>query len=421
MLRALGYCRSCGLAMRLLVAWAAQITFLTAALFVITLHLLTPSRLSPAKPGSLRTLGVASDIFVISLQRRTDRRSGMLKLADIMHLNFTWVDAVDANDPDIAKIMQHVRAQRYLESLSSFKPGSFKDAVTHSTPDGLFGSDLWTLNASDPRAATQNSNKLSVSRNLVDTDVPIPCTKGSPFRPLAVPPGKPGKTTVLSKQMVACWHSHLQLIRRIVRAPEHRVAIVFEDDVDLEWDVEARLVALWPYMPQDWDIVFLGPSHNPVRHRDKPAAPPFHPFHPFPPANAHSPGYCWSDESRNAPIISINETSLHPSYSPQCTHAYALSTRGARRLLEYLRHPAFAYSRAIDQAIAWLVRRGHLKSYSIVPPVAIQTREGRSDIWEEENGSSWKESLRFSARMVVQSRAPDRFDWASGWWMGTYT
>jgi hypothetical protein len=73
-------------------------------------------------------LGVASHIFVISLRRRTDRRSDMLKLADIMHLNFTWVDAVDANHPDIPKIMQHVRAQRYLESLPSFKPGSFKDA-----------------------------------------------------------------------------------------------------------------------------------------------------------------------------------------------------------------------------------------------------------------------------------------------------
>jgi GR25 family glycosyltransferase involved in LPS biosynthesis len=99
----------------------------------------------------------------------------------------------------------------------------------------------------------------------MDSDAPIPCTKGSPFRPLAVPPGKPGKTTLLSKPMVACWHSHLQLIRRIVRAPEHRVSLVFEDDVDLEWDVEARLVALWPYLPQDWDIVFLGSSRISMR------------------------------------------------------------------------------------------------------------------------------------------------------------
>ena len=133
------------------------------------------------------------------------------------------------------------------------------------------------------------------------------------------------------------------------------------------------------------------------------------------------PGYCWSDESRIAPITSVKETSLHPSYSPQCTHAYALSHRGARHLFDYLRHPAFAYSRAIDQAIAWLIRRGHLKSYSIVPPVAIQAREGRSDIWEGENGSSWKEKLRYSARARIQRKAPDRFDWRGGWWMGIYT
>ena len=197
----------------------------------------------------------------------------MLKLADVMRLNFTWVDAVDANDPDIAKIMQHVRAQRHLESLPSFKPGSFKDAFTQATPDGLFGSDLWTLDASDPRVAG-NTNLLSVPRSLVDPVVPIPCTKGSPFRPLAVPPGKPGKTTLLSKPMIACWHSHLRLIRRIARAPEHSVSLVLEDDVDLEWDVEARLVALWPYLPKDWDIVFLGSFYTQCTVRERHKLPP---------------------------------------------------------------------------------------------------------------------------------------------------
>jgi len=256
-----------GLAMRLLVSLAAQMTLFAlfaAVLFVFVIL----SHSTPPRP--FRTLGVASHIFVISLQSRPDRRSGMRKLADIMHLNFTWVDAVDANHPDIPKIIQHVRAQRYLEFLPSFKPGSFKDAFTQATPDGLFGSDFWTMDASDPRAA-RNTNVLSVPRKLADTDVPIPCTKGSPFRPLAVPPGKPGKTTLLSKPMVACWHSHLQLIRSIVRAPQHHVSLVFEDDVDLEWDIEARLVTLWPYLPQDWDIVFLGSSHTPctVRERHK--------------------------------------------------------------------------------------------------------------------------------------------------------
>ena len=242
----------------------AQILLL--AVLVILVCLWKPARLFHlAEPGTSRTsrtLGVASDIFVISLPRRADRRNEMLRLADVMHLDFTWVDAIGANNPDIDKIMQHVRAQRYLESLPSFKPGSFKDASIQSTPDGLFGSDLWTLNTSDPRVA-QNIDVSSIFRNLMDGDVPIPCTKGNPFRPLAVPPGKPGKMTLLSKPMVACWHSHLQAIRRIVRAPENRVSLVFEDDIDLEWDVEARLVALWPFLPQDWDIVFLGSSHTP--------------------------------------------------------------------------------------------------------------------------------------------------------------
>lgn len=252
-------------AMRLLASSPGQIILL-AAVFVIVLCLWPPTVLfRSARPAVLRTgrsLGVASNIFVISLRRRMDRRSDMLKLADTLRLDCTWVDATDANHPNIDKIMQHVRAQRHLELLPSFKPGSFKDVFTQSTPDGLFGSDLWTVHAPDPRVG-QNTSTLPMSSDLMDKDAPIPCTKGSPFRPLAVPPGKPSKTTLLSRPMIACWHSHLQVIHRIVRASESHVSIVFEDDVDLEWDVEARLVALWPSLPQDWDIVFLGSSHSP--------------------------------------------------------------------------------------------------------------------------------------------------------------
>ena len=38
---------------------------------------------------------------------------------------------------------------------------------------------------------------------------------------------------------------------------------------------------------------------------------------------------------------------LHPSFGPKCTHTYALSRSGARRLLLHLRHPPFAYSWAL--------------------------------------------------------------------------
>jgi hypothetical protein len=59
----------------------------------------------------------------------------------------------------------------------------------------------------------------------------------------------------------------------------------------------------------------------------------------------------------------------------------------------YLRYPPFAYSRAVDQAIAWLVESGKLKSYSLVPSVVVQRKADKSDILDG-FGSSWKDELR---------------------------
>ena len=112
-------------------------------------------------------------------------------------------------------------------------------------------------------------------------------------------------------------------------------------------------------------------------------------------------GHCWSEESEKPSIASYRSliltvtesvTTLHPSTSPKCTHAYVLSRRGARRLAIYLRHPPFAYSRAIDQAISWLVESGKLESYSVVPSVVVQRKVDDSDIFGGK-GSSWRDNL----------------------------
>ena len=62
----------------------------------------------------------------------------------------------------------------------------------------------------------------------------------------------------LSRGMVACWLSHVGVLRQIVEG-ELRSALILEDDVDMEWDVEERLVGMWGSLPKDgWDIVYLG-------------------------------------------------------------------------------------------------------------------------------------------------------------------
>lgn len=66
---------------------------------------------------------------------------------------------------------------------------------------------------------------------------------------------------------------------------------------------------------------------------------------------------------------------------------------GARRLLLHLQYTPFAYSRAIDQAIAWLIESGRLKGYSIVPSIVAQRKIVQSDVMPGK-GSKWKDRLR---------------------------
>ena len=47
------------------------------------------------------------------------------------------------------------------------------------------------------------------------------------------------------------------MLRKIADG-EDDVAIILEDDVDLEWDLERRLRYLWQFLPSDWDQVMLG-------------------------------------------------------------------------------------------------------------------------------------------------------------------
>ncbi|KAJ3810242.1 hypothetical protein F5876DRAFT_76961 [Lentinula aff. lateritia] len=136
---------------------------------------------------------------------------------------------------------------------------------------------------------------------------------------------------------------------------EH-ISIILEDDIDIEKDIRRRLHRIWINLPDDWDIVFLG--------------------------------HCWSNESFWPAIYlptessenqytstkGVSENTLHPSYSPKCTHAYALSPPGVRKLLAHLEYPPFAYSRAIDQAYAWLVSSDRINAYSVVGSVVVQVK-----------------------------------------------
>ncbi|KAG8847262.1 hypothetical protein FRB91_011942 [Serendipita sp. 411] len=399
-------------------------------------------------------------MFVISLERRPDRRNELNQLFEAHGLSTVnssgsvfgngsetakpsvlYVNATDSDEAVVARILAHVRWQRRKEQQEQLqrvsnptgKGGRARHSFTEALGKSLlepWGSDLWVQPRIDPTSAYEwdiESESYLPKDDLLDpdSDHPVFAERGNPFNPhklfgVELQTNDTDKTltgfnstvigelrptslinlTPLTKGVIGCWHSHATIIRQLAFeslrenidpiVEGNQTYIILEDDVDFEWDIESRLIALWPSLPLDWELVMLG--------------------------------HCWSNELRYAPIKTINirpsidhiplpasgnhqayTTSLRPSSSPLCTHAYAVSVRGAVHLSQLLRHPSFAYSRPLDQAFAWLIRNNIIKgAFSIVPSVVVQTKEGKSDIAQKGAGSRWRDPLMDGTKRRIQ-------------------
>ncbi|KAH7923769.1 hypothetical protein BV22DRAFT_1014704 [Leucogyrophana mollusca] len=321
----------------------------------------------------MSALGIASHMYLVSLPRREDRREQMERLRMAQNLEWTQVDAMDANDPAIERIFDHVEAQRHQLTEKAVRQGPFAGFRWPKNIDALsvsrdrlepLESDLWVSASSHRRKRLPSRGAGVISargRNLTcatEDHTISPFTSGLPdFR-------------VLTPPKIACWNSHVSAIRKFIDNKNMTavgdVAVIVEDDIDMEKNIRERLNSTWGSLPVGWDIVFLG--------------------------------HCWSNESFYPALpghinaSQLHSTRIHPSLAPKCTHAYALSRTGARRVLLHLRYPPFAYSRALDQAFSWLVESGRLRSYSVVPSVIVQRKTEKSDVMFG-MGSDWRERL----------------------------
>ncbi|KZP09602.1 hypothetical protein FIBSPDRAFT_938406 [Athelia psychrophila] len=293
-----------------------------------------------------KTLAVAGKIYVIGLPSREDRRREMESLAEAMDITFTWHDATDMHSLTINTILERMRQARQQARLgreSEFNnPEAFPwDAWpddTHSQellrPDDIAGSELWLLPSDAPNALPALS------------PVPSPDVRH-------ILHGVQGDNSVnpdwpLKPSEIACWHSHFEVLRQIADG-DADAALIFEDDIDMEFDLERRLRNLWQFLPQDgWHTVMLG--------------------------------HCQSDEVTKPALRGTSY--LHRAQHTMCTHAYAVSKQGAARLVRLLRTPLFAYSRPIDHAYIHLNHHDIVKAFSIYPPIVVQSKTTLSDIGE---------------------------------------
>jgi hypothetical protein len=148
-------------------------------------------------------------------------------------ITFTWHEATPLDSPILAQIPERIRLAKEEARKGHEKdwPISYADDIMSNEslhPGDISGSELWFLPQDSPLAAPPLPDPLP--NNTYDKR-------------------KWGE--------VACWHTHFELMRKIANGDDD-VVIIFEDDIDMEWDLERRLRHHWQSLPDDWGMVMLG-------------------------------------------------------------------------------------------------------------------------------------------------------------------
>ncbi|KAJ4489889.1 hypothetical protein J3R30DRAFT_3399373 [Lentinula aciculospora] len=343
-----------------------------------------------------RTLG-AGGLFVVSLKRVEARRRQMDTLARALNLDFTYLDATDAKSSGlyglnrIERILDRVRWQRNRLDEDDLEDGSMeagnhpkpadnnpnlildafpfqwsKDALDNVADPlanelGISGTDYWTL-------------ELERSYSGEDLDEAEAWEARHPMPPLwqdetwrksrealvnpAFVRNNMEKSQHLTLAAIACTDSHMRVIREIIRRKLDS-AIVLEDDIDIEFSIDRILQHERTFLPPTWDILYLG--------------------------------HCWSATETVQPLIDPKATYLRQTRHTLCSHAYAVSLRGAYKIARFLRSPDFAYSRPIDHLFKDLIQMHYLESYTFVPALVVQSKEEESQIRPGQTNSAWKD------------------------------
>lgn len=135
---------------------------------------------------------------------------------------------------------------------------------------------------------------------------------------------------------LACWASHMQVWLEIVATKSKNTwSVIFEDDIDLEMDTFEIMASFPQDLWKNTDIIYLGHCNNP-------------------------PGSIMYEGTHGHRV--------HQALNPLCTHAYAIRSDAARKLIRLLATPVTG----IDREIASQIDAQKIVAYSIHPPLAIQ-------------------------------------------------
>ncbi|KEI41399.1 uncharacterized protein L969DRAFT_85170 [Mixia osmundae IAM 14324] len=344
----------------------------------------------PALPHS-KTLGF-SRIYVISLASRTDRRARMKRIAHALGIELTFIDAAPKDSDLIKWIAERVVKVRSEKRRLIARARSVDEAELGGSTVGsvwLAPSVPWKINPAleQPSEETDWEGTDKVIWPSLKKDhyegmdwVEYLNTRPDPY--LTLKPDDPDLNVTsalwdyldsyaarqVNDAVIATWHSQTRALHKMKENGD-TTALVLEDDVDFEWDIENMWNTIKTFLPTEekpregsepWEMVFLG--------------------------------HCWGAETSRGAYFHPH---LYRSYAPRCLHGWTVSIAGRDRLLRQMSDPWLAYQLPVDTAVSTFIRAGALEAYSIEPPIIIQSKDTPSDI-QPGLGSPWSGLLQDS-------------------------
>ncbi|KAK9243185.1 hypothetical protein V1506DRAFT_545182 [Lipomyces tetrasporus] len=229
------------------------------------------------------------------------------------------------------------------------------------------------------RTDRQDAMNLLASIHGLDMHL-IPGVDGDTVHPKSVPDGG----SSLRPPELGCWRAHADAWRRML-ASRQETMLILEDDADFDVHIHdiferistqmqhnrlrvtpptEREIEAAPY-GLDWDVMYLGQCSDyasPRRDLAQVFTDPDAPQRAI--THEHFVGMLQSLGVYGKAIG--KSRAISPSFGPVCTLAYAITRRGAQRLL--LNFSYLGLSRAVDVDMLTKLQTGAIRGYTITPP-----------------------------------------------------
>jgi hypothetical protein len=247
-----------------------------------------------------------SKIYVLSLPTRQDRRQQIEKVVRALGLRVEFVDAVDKESDFFGWIAERVDETRKLRKKIIVRSSSSRNlfsilarytdkgigcvvqAKARGVPQSSIGSNTiggdWNSPFPDPSSSSlspfplwplpppssplRNQFSSTDSTNWVEhleqMDSQNRLSELKPSKPnlnitrLLKDPLEKVKARQLTNGMMSTWWGQTRVMKRIIENGDEKGALVLEDDVDIEWDLERLWASVERRLPDNWDITYLG-------------------------------------------------------------------------------------------------------------------------------------------------------------------